>query len=155
MPALDEFFCRERASAVFYVRKWRWRNGADQQSALLRITEPRPARQVYPAGNIARERINPLETGTAGSMTSQPQPEPGSLTLAEGFARSGLTLADVWVMYLALGGTQSLIKIAPVLHGEVAADREQHNTLAAAINEHFVDIAGNHSVAYLDQPGQL
>jgi hypothetical protein len=98
-------------------------------------------------------RVTPPETGYRVTMTNRPPPAPGSLTLAEGFERSGLSLEKVWTEYLIMGGTCPRSRIADVVGGLSSLDRDEHNKLAAALNEHYVDIAGNHAVAYNGLPG--
>jgi hypothetical protein len=87
--------------------------------------------------------------------SSQPPHASGSLTLAEGFERSGLSLAEVSIRYLVLGGTCPRSQVADALLGRSSLDRDEHNKLAAALNQHYVDTVGNPTVAYRDLPGDL
>ena len=62
-----------------------------------------------------------------------------------------LTQLDLWLDYFALGGQTSLEGMGSYLTG--GAPRmpvSEHNRLALALNEAFLDQGGNHPVPYLD-----
>jgi hypothetical protein len=52
---------------------------------------------------------------------------------------SGLTLNDLWLNYIAIGGTASKAEVAAYARGLACPDSYQHNMIAQAINEHFMD----------------
>jgi hypothetical protein len=73
-------------------------------------------------------------------------------SLADGWDLSGLTLAELWLRYLALGGTASKARVAAYASGLARPDSYQHNMIAQAINEHFTDLGEDHPVSYQDIP---
>jgi hypothetical protein len=78
---------------------------------------------------------------------------PGAgFSLSDGWDLSGLTLAELWLRYLALGGTASKARVAAYASGLARPDSYQHNMIAQAINEHFTDLGEDHPVSYQDIP---
>ena len=78
---------------------------------------------------------------------------PGAeFSLSDGWDLSGLTLADLWLRYLALGGTVSPEQLDAYVDGHPCPDSYQHNMIAQALNEHFCDLGQNHPVGYRDIP---
>jgi hypothetical protein len=78
-------------------------------------------------------------------------PGPG-FSLSDGWDLSGLTLAQLWLRYLALGGSASPAQVAAYARGQLRPDRYQHNMIAHAINEHFTDRGEDHPVSYQNIP---
>ena len=78
---------------------------------------------------------------------------PGAgFSLSDGWDLSGLTLAELWLRYLALGGTVSSARVAAYARGLLLPDSYQHNMIAQAINEYFIDRGEDHPVSYRDIP---
>lgn len=78
---------------------------------------------------------------------------PGAeFSLADGWDLSGLALSGLWLRYLALGGSESPAQVAAYAHGLIRPDSYQHNMIAQALNEHFVDRGEDHPVGYQDIP---
>jgi hypothetical protein len=73
-------------------------------------------------------------------------------SLSDGWDLSGLTLAELWLRYLALGGTASQARVGAYARGRPRPDSHQHNIIAQAINEHFIDHGQDHPVSYQDIP---
>jgi hypothetical protein len=78
-------------------------------------------------------------------------PGPG-FSLADGWDLSGLTLGELWLRYLAVGGTAGPARVAAYARGQLRPDSYQHNMIAQAINEHFTDQGEDHPVSYQDIP---
>jgi hypothetical protein len=78
-------------------------------------------------------------------------PSPG-FGLSDGWDLSGLTLAKLWLRYLALGGNASPALLEAYARGLVCPDRYEHNMIAQAINEHFMDRGEDHPVGYQEIP---
>ena len=74
-----------------------------------------------------------------------------ALTLADGLHDSDLGVDQVYADYIAMGGTLTRIEVERALGGEPCGGHE-HNKLAAALNEHFVDAGHDHPVGYDDAP---
>jgi hypothetical protein len=73
-------------------------------------------------------------------------------SLSDGWDLSGLTLTQLWLCYLAVGGTASQAQVAAYARGQLRPDSHQHNMIAQAINEHFTDRGEDHPVSYQDIP---
>jgi hypothetical protein len=73
-------------------------------------------------------------------------------SLSDGWDLSGLTLTELWLRYLGLGGSASPAQLEGYASGHVAPDSYQHNLIAQAINEHFLDHGEDHPVSYQDIP---
>jgi hypothetical protein len=78
------------------------------------------------------------------------RPGPG-FSLSDGWDLSGLTLTELWLGYLAVGGTASPARVAAWARSRLRPDSHQHNMIAQAINEHFTDLGEDHPVS-LDIP---
>lgn len=78
---------------------------------------------------------------------------PGAgFSLSDGWDLSGLTLTELWLRYLAIGGTATPAQVAAYARGQSRPDSHQHNMIAQAINEHFTDHGEDHPVSYQDIP---
>jgi hypothetical protein len=78
---------------------------------------------------------------------------PGAgFSLSDGWDLSGLTLAELWLRYLAVGGTASRARVEAYARGLLCPDSHQHNMIAQAINESFIELGEDHSVSYQDIP---
>jgi len=73
-------------------------------------------------------------------------------SLSDGWDLSGLTLDQLWLRYIAIGGTVGKAQLAVYARGRGRPDDYQHNMIAQAINEHFLDRGGDHPVGYHDIP---
>ena len=80
---------------------------------------------------------------------SAPGPD---FSLADGWDLSGLSLNELWLRYLALGGTASPAQLEAYTRGRTRPDSYQHNIIAQAINEHFLDHGEDHPVGYRTTP---
>ena len=70
------------------------------------------------------------------------------LSLAEGVARSGMGFEELWLRQLSVGGDAGRLEVEAYVLGLLAADTFQHDLLAQAINEHFIERNANHPVGY-------
>lgn len=78
---------------------------------------------------------------------------PGTgFSLSDGWDLSGLTLEELWLGYLAVGGSATPGQVAAYTRGQSRPDTYQHNMIAQAINEHFIGRGENHPVGYQDIP---
>lgn len=74
--------------------------------------------------------------------------QPSSLDLAQGLHLSGLTINDLWLRYIAIGGTATLVEVDVLIHSGAVIPDYDHNLIAHALNEAFVDRGQDHPVAY-------
>lgn len=77
------------------------------------------------------------------------------LSLADGLRLSGLDDTDLWARYLALGGAGTIDQLRAHIGSGVCPDDHEHNVIAQALNEAFLDQHQDHPVGYrhLYRPG--
>jgi hypothetical protein len=62
---------------------------------------------------------------------------------------AGLSQIELWRRYFALGGMSSPLELEAVLDGILDPGSHDHDLIAHALNERFVELGGNHPVPYL------
>ncbi len=70
------------------------------------------------------------------------------LSLEEGLSRSGLSVEQLWLGYAALGGDAGELEVEAYVLGLLSADPYQHDVIAQALNESFIDRGLDHPVGY-------
>ena len=75
--------------------------------------------------------------------------EPG-VSLAEGMRLSGMTFPELWVRHIAVSGTLGELELEAYVLGLLVPDDYQHNLIAQALNEYFMELGQNHPVGYRD-----
>ena len=108
------------------------------------------------SGKDATDDASPLSAlipvhDLSGGASAVSGSGPG-FSLSDGWDLSGLPLAELWLRYLAMGGTASPTLVAAYTRGQLHPDAYQHNMIAQAINEHFSDLGEDHPVSYQDIP---
>jgi hypothetical protein len=66
---------------------------------------------------------------------------PGETMLPAAFRRSGLTLREAWIRYLALGGNADEVSVAAQLEEVLDLSAGDYNVLAHALNEALDEIS--------------
>ncbi len=67
---------------------------------------------------------------------------------------AGLSRGELWLRYFALGGMSSAFEVEAFLDSALVPTPHDHDVLAHALNERFVELGGNHPVPYRgDVPG--
>jgi hypothetical protein len=74
------------------------------------------------------------------------------LSLQEGFARSGMSFTELWIRQLEVGGTAGRLEVEAYVLGLLRSDPFQHDLLAQAINEYFIEHGRDHPVRYRNEP---
>jgi hypothetical protein len=75
--------------------------------------------------------------------------------IREGLQRARWTITDLWVAALSIGGDLSRRDIEQITGGERPATPIEHDILATALNDHFMDLGEAHPIlcwAQLTQP---
>ena len=73
--------------------------------------------------------------------------DPG-LTLADGMQKAGLTYPELWERYIAIGGAGAVDDLRDHVENSSCSDDHEHNVIAQALNDVFVERGQNHPVAY-------
>lgn len=56
--------------------------------------------------------------------------------------------------YFELGGMSSALELQAILYGALRASAHDHDVIAHALNERFVELGGNHPVPYAADNGR-
>jgi len=81
-------------------------------------------------------------------MTTRPI-GPG-LSLQDGLEASGMSMNELWLRQVSVGGSAGSLETEAYLLGLLVPDPHQYDVLAQALNEHFVELGQDHPVAYWD-----
>jgi hypothetical protein len=65
---------------------------------------------------------------------------------------AGLTRGELWLRYFELGGMSSAFQMEAFLYGALTPSPHDHDVIAHALNERFVELGGNHPVPYTGDP---
>lgn len=61
---------------------------------------------------------------------------------------AGLTHSELWLRYFELGGMSTTFQLEACLHGALRPSTHEHDVIAHALNERFVELGGDHPVPY-------
>ncbi len=61
-----------------------------------------------------------------------------------------LSHRELWFRYFELGGMSSALELQAILYGALRPSHHDHDVIAQALNERFVELGGNHPVPYAD-----
>jgi hypothetical protein len=70
------------------------------------------------------------------------------MSLPEALARTGLFFRELWVRYLALGGSASTLALEAYVHGALDLPPIVHDMIAHVFNEEFAERGRDHPVGY-------
>jgi hypothetical protein len=68
---------------------------------------------------------------------------------------AGLSHGELWLRYFELGGMSSALELQAFLYGALKPTPHDHDVVAHALNERFVELGGNHPVPYMEDTGTL
>ena len=63
---------------------------------------------------------------------------------------AGLSVGELWLRYFGLGGMSTRVELEAHLFGALVASDHDHDLIAHALNERFVELGGNHPVPYVN-----
>jgi len=61
---------------------------------------------------------------------------------------AGLSHGELWLRYFELGGMSTALQVEAFLYGALRPCANDHDVVAHALNERFVELGGNHPVPY-------
>lgn len=64
--------------------------------------------------------------------------------------QAGMSVAELWVGQLAIGGMMSPSQLEAILAGTLVADDHDHDALAQALNDRLTDLGVDDRVTYSD-----
>jgi hypothetical protein len=62
----------------------------------------------------------------------------------------GLSYADLWYRYFALGGMATALEVEAYLFGALVPTSHERDILAVALNERFAELGRDHPVPYTE-----
>jgi hypothetical protein len=65
-----------------------------------------------------------------------------------------LTRSELWMRYFELGGMSTALQVEAFLYGALQPSPHDHDVIAQALNERFVELGGDHSVPYAEDGRQ-
>ncbi len=63
---------------------------------------------------------------------------------------AGLSFDELWLRYFELGGMSGDFELQAIVMGVLQPSDHDHDVIAHALNERFVELGGNHPVPYAD-----
>jgi len=75
----------------------------------------------------------------------------GSDTLERFRKDADLTRGELWLRYFELGGMGTALELEAILYGALLPSPHDHDVIAHALNERFVELGGNHPVPYVSE----
>ncbi len=76
--------------------------------------------------------------------------EPRADTLDVYRRNAELTRSELWLRYFELGGMSTAFQVEAFLYGALQPSSHDHDVIAQALNERFVELGGDHPVPYAD-----
>jgi hypothetical protein len=70
------------------------------------------------------------------------------ITLAAGQRQLALTDTELWIRYLALGGSGTIGHLTDHVRADTCPDSDEHKVIAQTLNDTFVERGHDHPVAY-------
>lgn len=61
-----------------------------------------------------------------------------------------LSHGELWLRYFELGGMSTGLQVEAYLYGALRPTRHDHDIIAHALNERFVELGGNYPVPYAE-----
>lgn len=74
----------------------------------------------------------------------------GQSDLDSGRRRAGLSHCELFLRYFELGGMATAVEVEAIVCGVIVPGAHDHDVIAHALNERFVELGGNHPIAYSD-----
>ncbi len=72
------------------------------------------------------------------------------MSLEDGMRLSGMSYPELWLRYVSVSGTSGELELEAYVLGLLVPDDFQHNLIAQALNEHFIDLGLDLPVGYHD-----
>jgi len=79
--------------------------------------------------------------------------EPLSSMFDQARLDAGLTHGQLWLRYFSLGGMSTALQLEAFCYGALRPSDHDHDVVAQALNERFVELGGDHPVPYSGEEG--
>jgi hypothetical protein len=76
--------------------------------------------------------------------------QPTSAVLDRSRQDTGFSHGELWLRYFELGGMSTALQVEAFLYGALQPSPHDHDVIAHALNERFVELGGNHPVPYAE-----
>jgi len=77
-------------------------------------------------------------------------PQPVANSFDDYRRKALLSHGELWLRYFELGGMSTEFEVEAFLYGALEPSFHDHDVIAHALNERFVELGGNHPVPYAD-----
>jgi hypothetical protein len=74
--------------------------------------------------------------------------------LEQGRRDAGLSVAELWLRYFALGGMSTALEMEAVLYGALVGTVQEREVLAVALNERFAELGRDQPIPYAGDQGE-
>lgn len=71
-------------------------------------------------------------------------------SLQDGMRLSGMSYPELWLRHISVSGTIGELELEAYVLGLLVPDGYQHNLIAQALNEYFIEVGENYPVGYRD-----
>lgn len=72
------------------------------------------------------------------------------MSLQDGMRLSGMSYPELWLRHVSVSGTIGELELEAYVLGLLVPDDYQHNLIAQALNEYFLELGQNLPVGYRD-----
>ena len=72
------------------------------------------------------------------------------MSLEDGMRLSGMSYPELWLRYISVSGTTGELELEAYVLGLLVPDDYQHNLIAQALNEYFLELGQDLPVGYRD-----
>jgi hypothetical protein len=72
------------------------------------------------------------------------------MSLVDGMRLSGMGYPELWLRYISVSGTIGELELEAYVLGLLVPDDYQHNLIAQALNEYFLELGQDLPVGYRD-----
>ena len=72
------------------------------------------------------------------------------MSLQDGMRLSGMSYRELWLRHIAVSGTIGELELEAYVLGLLVPDDYQHNLIAQALNEYFIELGQDLPVGYHD-----
>jgi hypothetical protein len=72
------------------------------------------------------------------------------MSLEAGMRLSGMSYPELWLRHISVSGTIGVLELEAYVLGLLVPDDHQHNLIAQALNEYFIELGEDLPVGYRD-----
>ena len=124
----------------------------DDAYTVLRIASQRSGRSLHDHANEVISSSLRRGRGRRSGSVGDPMAEPTSDTLDRFRRQADLSRSELWLRYFELGGMSTALQLEAFLYGALRPSSHDHDVIAHALNERFVELGVNFPVPRRRRP---